>query len=248
VAQARRTSRLAAAVAALALVASACGNLPKDPEGTLDRVSGDTMRVGITDNDPWAIYDEGEAEGTEVRILEAFAEEIDAEIEWHQGTEEDLMTALELRELDVVIGGLTSTNPWSAMVALTHPYLTTSVVVAVPDGDEIPEDIAGMGIAVEKGTEQAGILEKEDAKPVPVDDVATQVEREGTGSVTFDAFAIENWLIDDLDLEDTDVTLIETDHVMATPMGENAWLVRLERFLLTNEEEIESILDEEART
>ena len=244
-AQARRASRVAVIGALVALVASACGDLPRDPEGTLDRVSGGTMRVGITDSDPWAIYDEGEPTGTEVRILEAFAEEIDAEIEWRQGTEEDLMTALELRELDVVIGGLTSTNPWSAMVALTHPYLTTSVVVAVPDGSDIPEDIAGLEIAVEKGTEQAGILEKEDAKPVPVDDVAAAVESEGSGSTSFDGFAIENWLIDDLDLEDTDVTLIETDHVMGVPMGENAWLVRLERYLLTHEAEIISILDEE---
>jgi polar amino acid transport system substrate-binding protein len=198
------------------------------------------MRVGITDNDPWAIFDGGEAAGTEVRILEAFAEEIDAEIEWHQGTEEDLMTALEVRELDVVIGGLTSTNPWSAMVALTHPYLTTSVVVAVPNESELPEDIAGMDVAVEKGTEQAGILEKEDARPLPVADIVGAVEEGST-----EAFAIENWLIDDLELEDTDVTLIETDHVMATPMGENAWLVRLERYLLTHEAEIISILDEE---
>lgn len=238
-AQARRIACLAFAL--LPLLAS-CGELPRDPEGTLDRVSGGTMRVGITDNDPWAIYDEGESTGAEVRILEGFAQDIDAEIEWHPGTEEDLMAALEVRELDAVIGGLTSTNPWSAKVALTHPYLTTSVVVAVPSGSEVPEDIAGIEVAVEKGTEQAGVLEKTDAEVVPVDDVAAEVESGGS-----EAFAIENWLIDDLNLEDTDVTLIETDHVMATPLGENAWLVRLERYLLTNEENIERILDEEAR-
>jgi polar amino acid transport system substrate-binding protein len=234
----------------MALLAGVACDLPRDPEGTLERVSGGTMRVGITDSDPWAIYEGGEASGTEVRILEGFAEEIDAEIEWHAGTEEDLMTALEQRELDVVIGGLTSTNPWSAKVSMTHPYLTTSVVIAVRDEAEEPEDIAGLSIAVEKGTEQAGILEKTDARPVPVDDVAAQVERGGpnvTGPVDLDAFAIDNWLVDDLGLEDIGVTMVETDHVMATPLGENAWLVKLERYLLTHEDDIRSILEEEGR-
>jgi polar amino acid transport system substrate-binding protein len=243
VAQARRAPRLAAALA-LAAAGVSCG-LPRDPEGTLDRVSGGTMRVGITDSDPWALYEEGEAEGVEVRILEGFADEVDADIEWVPGAEADLMSALEQRELDVVVGGLTSTNPWSAKVALTHPYLTTSVVVAVPSGSGIPEDIAGMNVAVERGTEQAGILEKTDAEVVLVEDVVAAVEDESVADA--EAFALENWLVDDLDLEDTGVTMIETDHVMAAPLGENAWLVRLERYLLTHEDDIKSILEEEGR-
>ena len=245
-AQARRVAGLA--LLGLILVAStACGDLPRDPEGTLDRIDGGTMRVGITDNDPWTTYEDGEAEGVEVRILERFAEDLDAEIDWVPGSEADLMSALEMREVDLVVGGLTSTDPWGAKVALTHPYLTTSVVVAVLGGDEVPEDIAARRVAVERGTEQAGILEKTDATVIRTDDVVEGVEstRGALGPVGTNLFAIENWLIDDLDLEDTGVTLIETDHVMAAPLGENAWLVRLERYLLTHEDDIKSVLDEE---
>jgi hypothetical protein len=34
-----------------ALMAVACG-IPRDPDGTLDRVGGGTMRVGIVPSDP----------------------------------------------------------------------------------------------------------------------------------------------------------------------------------------------------
>jgi hypothetical protein len=39
---------------ALLLFAVACG-LPRDPDDTLERVRGGVVRVGITDNPPWAI-------------------------------------------------------------------------------------------------------------------------------------------------------------------------------------------------
>jgi hypothetical protein len=89
-------------------------------------------------------------------------------------------------------------------------------------------------VAVEASTEAAGVLEKTDAIPVRVDDV-TRV----SGAV-----AVDNYLVDDLDLQDTGVRLIESDHVMAVPHGENAWLVRLERFLLDDPTEILQILEE----
>jgi ABC-type amino acid transport substrate-binding protein len=193
------------------------------------------MRVGIVNSGPFAVYDDGEARGVEVRILEGFARELDAEIEWFAGSEEDVMGSLEVRELDVVIGGLTSTNPFSKVATLTHPYLTTAVVVAVPQDQDVLEDIAGVEVAVEEGTHEAGALEKTDAEVVYVDDVAA-----APGAVV-----VDNWLVDDLELDDTGIRLIENDHVMATPFGENAWLVRLERYLLTHESEIKEILEEE---
>lgn len=234
-AQARRVAGVGL-LGLIVVVSVGCKDLPRDPEGTLDRIEGGTMRIGIIESDPWTSYDAGEAGGVEARILERFAQELDAEIEWVAGTEADLMSALEVREVDVVIGGLTSTSPWSGKVTLTHPYLTTSVVVAVPT-DDIPEDIAGLDVAVERGTEAAGILEKTDADVVYAPDVA---RAEG-------AVAIDNWLLDELSLEDTGVTLIETDHVMAVPLGENAWLVRLERYLLTHEDDIKALLEEEGK-
>ena len=215
------------------LLAASC-DLPRDPEGTLARVSGGTMRVGITENPPWVVLGDDGPSGVEVELVELFAEEVGAEVEWHDGSAEELAGALEMRELDLLVGGIVSTSGLAAHAALSHPYLTTQVVVGVPPGTA-DEDIAGLEVAVETATEEAGVLDKTDAVPVRVDDV-TEVD----GPVVVDGY-----LLDDLGLDDTGVRLLETDHVMAVPHDENAWLVRLERFLLDHEDEVVRILQQE---
>lgn len=227
----RRGLSVVATVASF-LLAGAC-NVPRDPEATLQRVSGATMRVGVSDHEPWVVLGAGEPSGVEVEIVKRFAEEVDAEIEWVEGEVEELASALRVREIDLLIAGLTSRSMISAEGALTHPYLTTQAVVAAPP-DLALEDVAGVEVAVEASTEEAGLLEKTDAIPVRVPDVA-----DVRGPVV-----VENYLLDDLGLDDTGVQLSETDHVMAVPHGENAWLVRLERFLLDDPETIERILEE----
>jgi polar amino acid transport system substrate-binding protein len=223
---------LSAALTALLL--AGCG-IPHDPESTLARVRGGTMRVGITANDPWTRLEDGQPAGVEVELVERFAGEVGTRIEWVDGSEADLVAALEVRELDLVVGGLTADTPWQAKAAITRSFATTRVVVAVPASQPVPDDIAGLRVAVEAGTDAAGILEdKTDAVPVRVPDV-TRVK----GS----AVAVEEWLLDDLDLRDTGVHLTRSKHVMATPLGENAFLVRLERFLIAHQGEVSALLD-----
>jgi polar amino acid transport system substrate-binding protein len=223
-----------AAVLCVLLTAS-CG-FPKDPEGTLERVRGGTLRVGITTNDPWTIVEEDEHSGVEVELVEGFAREIDSEVEWTEGSESELIAALHQRELDLVVAGLASNGSWTAEVTPTHPYLTTQVVVGFPDSIE-GEDIAGLEVAVEPGTEAAGLLEKTDADPVRLADFGSW---EGP-------IATDDWLLDDLGLEDRGVQLLETDHVFAAATGENAFLTRLERYLLAHEAEAERLLEEHGR-
>jgi hypothetical protein len=45
------------------------------------------------------------------------------------------------------------------------------------------------------------------------------------------AVAVEEWLMDSLDLADAGVHLTKPEHVMATRLGQNASPVRLDRFL-----------------
>lgn len=73
----------------IALVLCAC-DIPRDPEGTLERVSGATMHVGVTHHPPWVQLGDSEPTGVEVQLVRHFAEEIDAEIEWVEGSEEEL--------------------------------------------------------------------------------------------------------------------------------------------------------------
>jgi polar amino acid transport system substrate-binding protein len=229
-------SALAALLAAVLL--AGCG-IPRDPERTLARVQGGILRVGVTASDPWARLPGGEPSGVEVELVKRFAAELRARVEWVAGAEAELMADLEVRELDLVVGGLTADTPWQQQAAITRSYVTTRTVVAVPASQPVPDDIAGLRVAVEGGTEAAGILEdKTDAVPVVVDDV--------TG-VTGSAVVVEDWLLDDLGLKDTGVHLRKEKHVMATPLGENAWLVRLERFLMARPGEIAALLDAEGR-
>jgi polar amino acid transport system substrate-binding protein len=238
-AAARLPGSVLAALAALAVVAvlvAGCG-IPRDPESTLNRVRGGTLRAGITASEPWTTLEGGRPGRVEVELVERFAAELGAMVEWVDGSEADLIAALEVRELDLVVGGLTADTPWQAKAAITRSYATTRVVVAVPASQPLPDDIAGLRVAVEAGTDAAGILEdKTDAVPVRVPDV-TQVK----GS----AVAIDEWLLDDLDLADTGVHLSKAKHVMATPLGENAFLVRLERFLIGHQAEVPALLDAE---
>ena len=219
----------------LALVAAAGCDIPRDPERTLAEVTGGTMKVGYWVNDPWTKAADGGPGGVEGILVERFAASLDADIEWFEGTEEDLMGAIEARELDLVIGGLTSNSPWTAEATFTHPYLTTFVAVGVPEGVDPDTDIDGLEVSVEAGTAEAGLLRKTDAEVVTVTDIATA---EG-------AAVVDDWLLDDLDLVDTGIRLSESDHVMAVPHGENAWLTELERFLLEDPSEVERLLEQE---
>jgi ABC-type amino acid transport substrate-binding protein len=107
-----------------ALLIAACG-VPRDPEGTLDRATGGTITVGAIEAEPWVVVDGDEPrDGVEVELVERFAASLDADVRWVVGSEEELLSALELGELDLVVGGLTATNPWSGKVTFTRPYAT----------------------------------------------------------------------------------------------------------------------------
>jgi polar amino acid transport system substrate-binding protein len=230
------TATLAVVLAAVLL--AACG-VPRDPEGTLDRVRGGTLRAGISQHEPWTRIGAGQPSGVEVRLVERFARELGATVRWTDGSEAELVAAMQVRELDLLVAGLTADTPWQTKVAITRGYATTRVVVAVPADQPVPEDIAGLRVAVEDGTEAAGLLEeKTDALPVRVPDVTR---------VRDSAVVVDEWLVDLLGLKDTGVHLHKAEHVMAAPLGENAFLTRLERFLIAHQGEVPALLDAEAR-
>jgi polar amino acid transport system substrate-binding protein len=219
-----------------------CGcQYPRDPEGTLDRVRGGVLRVGVTDADPFVKLSGPEPAGVEVTLIEGFARSLGARVEWVERSETDLMQALHGRQLDVVIAGLTRRSVWQHEVALTRPYVTTQTVIAAPDeatAERLSDDLGGERIAVEASSPEAAKLEEDtDAVVVPVDDLA---------SVDGPA-AVPDWLLDDLGLVRTDAELDEHEHAMAVSMGENAFLVALERYLLDRETRARELLEREGR-
>jgi polar amino acid transport system substrate-binding protein len=105
----------------IALLTTACG-LPRDADGTLTRVKGGVLRVGVSENTPWTTLTNGVPGGTEVQLVTALARDIGARASWRVGAESILLASLEKGELDLVIGGLTTASPWAGRVALTQPY------------------------------------------------------------------------------------------------------------------------------
>jgi polar amino acid transport system substrate-binding protein len=223
----------------LAAIAAGC-QYPRDPDGTLDRVEGGVMRVGVTGADPWVLLDGDQpVGGAEVELARRFARDVGARIAWVQGSEEELVDAAKEGQVDLIVGGLTSKSRWKKDVAFTRPYVETRAVVGIPPGGSYPDDFEGVPVAVELGSEEEGLLEQRTgARVVPVRDLAA---RRGQPA------AVPHYLLDDLGLTDSGTELDEAEHVMAVKLGENAFLVRLERFLLNREDEIERLLVEEGR-
>lgn len=132
---ARRTGGTLLLGAMLVLLQS-CDDYPRDPEGTLDRVRGGTLRAGIVENPPWARRDGEEPEGIEVRLVERLAQSLDAEVKWSDATGPRAVEELEERRLDILVGGLTQDDPWLAKLGVTRAYLPSRAhVVAVPSGE-----------------------------------------------------------------------------------------------------------------
>lgn len=127
-----RRMRLVGVALLLAGGLAGCGlTVPSDPEGTLDRVQGGVLRVGVTEHAPFVeLSGGGDPTGDEVDLIVAFADAHDARVAWTVGNEESLGSALERGELDVAIGGFTDATPWADRAATTVPYRETTA----PDG------------------------------------------------------------------------------------------------------------------
>jgi polar amino acid transport system substrate-binding protein len=224
----------------LAALAAAGCQYPRDPDGTLNRVEGGVMRVGVTEVDPWVELEGDRAVGgAEVELARRFARELGARIVWIQGSEEELVDAAKEGQVDLILAGLTNKSRWEKDVAFTRPYTETRSVVGTPPGRSYPGDFAGVPVAVEIGSEEEGLLEQRtEARVVAVTDLASRAGRPA---------AVHDYLLDDLRLADSGTELGSAKHVMAVKLGENAFLVRLERFLLDREDEIRRLVTVEGR-
>ncbi|TQJ29868.1 hypothetical protein [Microbacterium sp. SLBN-146] len=135
-----RRSAAAVLVVVLVLFAPACG-IPRDPDRTLDRVTGATLRVGASPHEGLVIVDDGVVSGSLATLIEGFADDRDAEIEWTVDSEEGLVDRLERGSLDLAIGGMTDATPWGDRVSVTRGYpdlagsAGSNIVVLLPMGE-----------------------------------------------------------------------------------------------------------------
>ncbi|WP_298041128.1 hypothetical protein [uncultured Microbacterium sp.] len=114
-------SAIALLLATTLLPATGCGlSIPTDPDGSLDRVSEGTLRVGLSP-DPGLISMAGQSpDGPLIDITEDFAASLDATVVWSIAAEETLVEELETGEIDMAIGGFTDQTPWSDRAGVTR--------------------------------------------------------------------------------------------------------------------------------
>jgi polar amino acid transport system substrate-binding protein len=205
----------------LLLVGASC-DLLRDGDGTLARVRGGTMRVGVVEHPPWTnVPARGGAWGIEGALVAELARDYGARIEWVRGPESRLLHALELGELDVVIGGLTDANPWKRRVAFTKPIYTDTIVVGGPQRTTPLRELEGQSVAVLPGDPAAAYVRKKGGVPRTITDLA-----HAPGLV-----AAPSWQLPSLGYASTGVTLYEARHVIAVAPGEDSWREAVERSL-----------------
>ena len=133
-----RIVRSTLALALLVAPMAACDALPRDPEGTLEEARGGVLRVGAVESPPLLVRRGAGAGGPEAELVEAFAREIGARVEWRWTGPEDALGRLERFELHLVAAGLQAGTPWKARVGLSRPWRgqgDTARVLAVPPGE-----------------------------------------------------------------------------------------------------------------
>jgi polar amino acid transport system substrate-binding protein len=129
----------------LCVCLAACDGLPRhypeDPQGTLERVHGGTMRVGVAHDPPFVLL-AGEPQGPEADLIRAYARSVDARIAWNRSGHDVLMRELEGHRLDAVIGGHAKDSPWSKRVSTSRPFRVPDAegreverVLALPPGE-----------------------------------------------------------------------------------------------------------------
>ena len=94
---------------------SACGDIPKDPDGTAGRVRSEKLvRVGLID---------GTAVGEDRQrlFLAGVAGATGARPAIERGAAEPLLARLEQGSLDLVLGPMTPASPWQRMVHFLPP-------------------------------------------------------------------------------------------------------------------------------
>lgn len=128
-----------AAALLLACVALACG-LPRDSEGTLERVRGGTLRVGAIHAPPWVTVEHRDSDprGREIELVRGLADALGARVEFTVGGETALFERLGEFRLDLVVGGLDDDSPYAEQVGFIRPYVEAGGkghVVAGPPGE-----------------------------------------------------------------------------------------------------------------
>jgi polar amino acid transport system substrate-binding protein len=172
--------------------------------GRLDRTSGD----------PGRDLEVGHEQGARRRGLDG------ATVAWRRAPAFEALEALERGDADLAIGGFTKAAVTAHQgAANSYAYFTEALVVAAEPGTPLPDELDGQKVHAAPALLADGLIVARDGVPV-------SAEAEGVRLV-----ALPDWQLPARELVATGIVLRRDEHVLAAPPGENAWLMRLERFL-----------------
>jgi hypothetical protein len=105
---------------------TACGGIPRDPEGTSERIGRDRiMQVGLVDGA------NSQSIGRLSELIEALSKETGAKPVISRGGQETLLIKLEAGDLDLVLGGrFVEDTPWKTRVTLGPPLASQTVAAS----------------------------------------------------------------------------------------------------------------------
>lgn len=202
------------------LILSGC-RYPTDTEHSLERIRGGVLNVGVTENPPWVMRSDNGPTGLEPEIIAELAEELGAEVRWHWGGESVLLQALEARQLDLVIGGLTKNSRLTKLASPTKPYHNSLHTVGYPEGIKVPASLDGENVAIHPVNHLVKALRGEGAIPARQTNL---VDVEG-------AVAAPIWWLQAHGFKPGEWELVTDKHVMALPKGENGWMLAVQRHI-----------------
>ncbi len=208
---------------------TACDQYPRDPQDSLHQIeqSGE-LHVGVIASPPWVTGTAPDTpSGIEVRLMERFARALDVDVVWHWGNADMLFEGLKHYELDILIGGITASNPWKQHVGFTVPYFSGHAVIGVPQEHAALSSLEGVTVATRQGEGLSKKIKSKGGRVQLVEDLA------GANMPV----AARAWEIEALGMKNTGIKLQQFQHVVAVPKGENALLMRLEEFLLMNSDQ-----------
>ena len=105
------TLRFFAGLTGLVLL-TACGDYPRDPEGSLARAHETALRVGLSHDPPFVDLSRGEPSGIEVDWIQRFAQARGMRVQWVVDGHDRLMYELLDFRLHIVAGGHHHDSPW----------------------------------------------------------------------------------------------------------------------------------------
>ena len=103
-----------------------------------------------------------ELQGFDIDLIKAVAEKMNCRVEFSDYVFDDLITALNKNEVDVIISAITITGERKAQISFSEPYFNSGLARAANSNSKINSlsDLEGKTIFVEKGTTGADIAKK----------------------------------------------------------------------------------------